>query len=498
MAIGLQNQGSTCSMNSSLQCLLHTPRLSDFFAKSDKIRGEVANDFRKLIIESMRSNASVSIKPGPKLQSSPGSQQDAQEYLMFLLNALDQELKQGHDMRAATKMKPVKSGRKDRKGGGQVQSSLVAEIFEGQSRTKLQCPKCSNEASVTLETFMSLSLPVPSSTVGNTITLESCIQEYTKDDMLDAWCCSKCKSKQHNICKKMEFVKLPACLILHLARFKCDSSGNVEKIDTAIDIPESVEISGQHYSLYGLINHTGDADYGHYTASIKLGNSECCLLNRSPYVGIRKRDRRKQPGEVPARFELLVRYLDLSSNNLNTIESLLLQNNRLDADLCLPPSKAFNWFLVENRTNCLFSLIQNERCKALSCTLVHAAMDRFSSSKEETTTYGIPNAFARQWQPFTLKQGAASATSEEKLLYVKVSSKALWAQPQEFKWDPQVQECHTLYDDFVMLSIDAQRPCSMPNAGLDGDRTKNSALGVERSVPTSLTPNDIKDRNYPK
>ncbi|XP_024528814.1 putative ubiquitin carboxyl-terminal hydrolase 11 [Selaginella moellendorffii] len=274
MAIGLQNQGSTCSMNSSLQCLLHTPRLSDFFAKSDKIRGEVANDFRKLIIESMRSNASVSIKPGPKLQSSPGSQQDAQEYLMFLLNALDQELKHGHDMRAATKMKPVKSGRKDRKGGGQVQSSLVAEIFEGQTRTKLQCPKCSNEASVTLETFMSLSLPVPSSTVGNTITLESCIQEYTKDDMLDAWCCSKCKSKQHNICKKMEFVKLPACLIIHLARFKCDSSGNVEKIDTAIDIPESVEISGQHYSLYGLINHTGDADYGHYTASIKLGNSE--------------------------------------------------------------------------------------------------------------------------------------------------------------------------------------------------------------------------------
>ncbi|XP_024524235.1 putative ubiquitin carboxyl-terminal hydrolase 11 [Selaginella moellendorffii] len=250
MAVGFQNQGNSCSANSALQCVAHTPELSSFFLKSDSVRGEIAIEFRK-VVRAIWNNASKSVKPGPKL-TNPSVQQDAQEYLDFLLGALDQEFKKQENPPKGKKVRPELP-------------SPVAEFFEGQTKSTVKCPKCSNMVSSTPESFTSLSQPV---------SLESCIREYTKDDVLDSWHCPKCKRNQKDAVKKLELGKLPRNLILHLARFKCDSSGSVEKIDTTVEFPQILTLWEQEYKLYGLINHMGDSDYGHYTATIKLPNGK--------------------------------------------------------------------------------------------------------------------------------------------------------------------------------------------------------------------------------
>jgi len=53
-------------------------------------------------------------------------------------------------------------------------------------------------------------------------TLDECVQEFTKEEILDEenrWKCPKCKSFQKAL-KKIDIWKMPSILIIHLKRFE--------------------------------------------------------------------------------------------------------------------------------------------------------------------------------------------------------------------------------------------------------------------------------------
>ncbi|KAJ4873543.1 ubiquitin-specific protease 8 [Raphanus sativus] len=179
---GLQNLGNTCFMNSSLQCLAHTPKLVDFFL-GEYIReinlenplgmkGEIALAFGDLL-RSLWAPGASTVAPRTfkaKLgrfapQFSGFNQHDSQELLAFLLDGLHEDLNR-------VKNKPyveAKDGdcRPDEEVADEYwrnhvarNDSIIVDVCQGQYKSTLVCPIC-KKISVMFDPFMYLSLPLP-------------------------------------------------------------------------------------------------------------------------------------------------------------------------------------------------------------------------------------------------------------------------------------------------------------------------------------------------
>ena len=122
----------------------------------------------------------------------------------------------------------------------------------------------------------------PYSITQDKLTIESCFNSFSEEEVLDEdnkWYCSNCKK---NVCakKKIEIWKVPDILIIQLKRFVGTSSGRLRKQDAKVDFPDSLDIkefvknptidTELKYNLYAVSNHIGTLNSGHYVACCKV------------------------------------------------------------------------------------------------------------------------------------------------------------------------------------------------------------------------------------
>jgi ubiquitin carboxyl-terminal hydrolase 36/42 len=239
---GLHNLGNTCYLNSVVQVLLNTPA---FINQSESVKGSSGGhhtclptgpskicytcETLRLCSQSRRKTASPNhIVDNLKFLNkrfSRGRQQDSHEFFLLLLNRLDDKMR---------------------------------NPFKGTITSSVKCKR--NHISATSEEFLNLTLDIwQLGSIGNALK-----RHFAESGVIKGYLCGGCKSKV-DITKKYDWKDMPGYLVLHLNRF--DRFAN--KIGTHIDFDFDMNVNGNDYTLYGVVEHLGSSiDFGHYIAYV--------------------------------------------------------------------------------------------------------------------------------------------------------------------------------------------------------------------------------------
>lgn len=190
--LGLSNLGNTCYMNSALQCLAHVFEVNSYFVYNmherelNKVnplgyKGEIAVAFSSLIHKLFDYlNSAQSFVTPREFKYTIGrystmfhgyQQQDSQEFLSWLLDALHEDLNRIYDKPYVEKPE-LKEEDIDNPEAlvelantcwhqhKQRNDSIIVDLFTGLYQSTLVCPTCSNK-SVTFDPFNDVTLPLP-------------------------------------------------------------------------------------------------------------------------------------------------------------------------------------------------------------------------------------------------------------------------------------------------------------------------------------------------
>lgn len=233
-----------------------------------------------------------------------GHQQDAEEFLGFLLEGLHDECAQilqslpETPSDASEVMSPVSEksslagdgwmevGPKQkaaitRSSGHTVSDSPITKIFGGNLRSEFRVPGLKN--SVTLEPYQPLQLDIGAPTVNNIL---DALKGLTRSETIQGDFNSP-RGPGTSATKQVFIDTLPPVLILHLKRFQYDNTGGTQKIWKKVGYPLELEIPKEvfppskrnqfavrgglpMYRLISVVYHHGkSAAGGHYTVDVR-------------------------------------------------------------------------------------------------------------------------------------------------------------------------------------------------------------------------------------
>lgn len=210
---GFFNDGNTCYLNSTLQCLVHTPALAQILQLEPrsvlKGLGIVANaqdskdgrdkdfnlhanrsvlqHFQNLVCEVWSNSSSRTISPRGMVASirrvgrqfKPLRQEDAHEYLRQLLDCMHEEVLKARGIKTSD--------------GKIAETSMISRVFGGYLCNTLTCGQC-KYVSKTYNHFLDISLDISQGVK----SINGAIEGFTKPEYLTAgneWKCEKCKQK---------------------------------------------------------------------------------------------------------------------------------------------------------------------------------------------------------------------------------------------------------------------------------------------------------------
>uniref|UniRef100_UPI00398F1693 ubiquitin carboxyl-terminal hydrolase 10 isoform X3 n=1 Tax=Pristiophorus japonicus TaxID=55135 RepID=UPI00398F1693 len=339
---GLINKSNWCYINATLQALVACPPMYHLM-KSIPIYNEtqrprsstpMIDSFVRLMNEFSTMPVPSKIKPGTgdktvkdirtgipfeptyiyrlltvikSSLSEKGRQEDAEEYLGFILNGLHEEMltlkklitppdernavSNGPELQQGAEEDVEEQGEGSEDEWEQVgprnKTSVtrqadfirtpITDVFGGHIRSVVY--QQSSKESATLQLFFSLQLDIQSEKIR---TVQDALESLVARESVQGY---TTKTKQEvEICRRVTLEELPPVLVLHLKRFIYDKTGGCQKPIKNIDYPIDLEISKdllspgvkgkiskvqRTYRLFAVVYHHGNsATGGHYTTDV--------------------------------------------------------------------------------------------------------------------------------------------------------------------------------------------------------------------------------------
>jgi ubiquitin C-terminal hydrolase len=279
---GIVNLGNTCYINVCIQILYHTAEFTDIIcsANPDKSNEKYPIFQQWKEIQDIMCDSPPFSRIIPKLfmnhmaeyTKNGGEPQDSSEFLELFLDAFHVLLKRDVSSSYQDSCKWICEYLKE--------YSEIAELFYGAYYSKIISASNGNVLSTKPEMFFMLDLPVQTYTnpVRYYHSVDECIEELLRPERLEgenAWYNEDTRKKEP-IDKQICIWKFPTIFILLFKRFSLDGT---KTKDTLITFPQEGFRLNQYecspeYDLYGVWNHYGNTDGGHYTAMVKNSKEE--------------------------------------------------------------------------------------------------------------------------------------------------------------------------------------------------------------------------------
>lgn len=342
---GLINKGNWCYINATLQALVACPpmyHLMKCIPVYTKLQRpctstpmidsfvRLMNEFTNMPVIPKAKQAAAGdkvvrdIRPGPPIEptymyrlltvsksslSEKGRQEDAEEYLGYVLNGLHEEMlslkkllyPQNDKISNGPETPPANDEEDTNQHGNQGEGSdeeweqvgprnkssvtrqadfvqtPITDIFGGHMRSVVY--QQSSKESATLQPFFTLQLDIQSEKIR---TVQDALESLVARESVQGY---TTKTKQEvEVSRRVTLEELPPVLVLHLKRFVFEKTGGCQKLVKNIEYPVDLEISkdllspgvkskifkGQRtFRLFAVVYHHGNsATGGHYTTDV--------------------------------------------------------------------------------------------------------------------------------------------------------------------------------------------------------------------------------------
>ena len=326
---GLANVGNSCYLNSCMQILSHTHKLNTFMDSGEYKQklNRVADsalllEWDKLRLLMWSENCTIApmgfVKAVRQIAHfkhreifTGHSQNDMQEFLLFLIDCFHTALAREVDMHISGTIENstdllAKTCYNMMQNMYKKEYSDMLSIFYGIHVSEITHFETGKSLSLMPEPFSLLSLPLPSQSQNQSQsqsqsqsqgpsqspspTIFSCLDLYCQKEVLEndnAWFNSDSNQKE-KVRRGIVFWSLPTILIIDLKRWH-GHGAKQQKVHTLIQTPLSnvdfsAYVRGYNkesyiYDLYGVCNHSGGVLGGHYTAYVKNENGKWYEFN---------------------------------------------------------------------------------------------------------------------------------------------------------------------------------------------------------------------------
>ncbi|KAF3943714.1 hypothetical protein CMV_029752 [Castanea mollissima] len=324
---GLINSGNLCFLNATLQALLACSPFIQLLQelrtrKIPKVGYPTLTAFAEFIADFDMPNGSSLKKDAkrptmfegvlkiftpevPSSISGRARQEDAQEFLSFIMDRMHDELLilEGQSSSINGNKSSVVSsaeddewetvGRKNKSAVTRTQSfvpSELSDIFGGQLRSLVKAS--GKKPSATVQPFLLLHLDIYPEAVR---TIEDALHLFAVPESLEGYRASA-TGKAGTASKSVQIQKLSKIMILHLKRFSYGNQGSAKvhkpvhfplELVLGRDLLVSPSVEGRKYELVATITHHGrEPSKGHYTADARYPNGQWLRFDDNSVITI--------------------------------------------------------------------------------------------------------------------------------------------------------------------------------------------------------------------
>lgn len=302
---GLRNLGNTCFMNTIIQCLSNSIPFLKYTLEGnyledineDKITSDLSYQWRIMLINLWHKNAVYTpntflstVQDLARKKDYPEftglKQSDSQEFLQFFLESLHDSVSREVNMSITGEPlnefdKLAIEAYKSFKEFFKNDYSEIIKIFYGQF---LSTNKRKNKEKITVsrnyDPFNILSLEITTENGKNLNSLQECLDNFTKLEVVS-----------DELTRQIKFWSLPNILIIMFKRFKDHDihQNRNSKIENLVSYPlDNLDLSkyvigynsdSYVYDLFGIANHGGNSNWGHYWAYIRNSDNNWYKYN---------------------------------------------------------------------------------------------------------------------------------------------------------------------------------------------------------------------------